>query len=129
MIYAAGLWAKSYYLFAIGLLWNNFFGNTAGVAAVYFGQLFKDKPAERDAYVGMVLAMQMLGATIGALVVSASPHGPGHRPAARPHRPGRWAAARPARVRRTSWSSICYKYEAGTKDGATFCLLQAICRP
>ena len=46
--YAGGIWFKSYYLFGIGLLWNNFFGNTVGVASVYFGQIFYDRPTERD---------------------------------------------------------------------------------
>mmetsp|Transcript_90868 Transcript_90868/g.266048 ORF Transcript_90868/g.266048 Transcript_90868/m.266048 type:complete len:678 (-) Transcript_90868:316-2349(-) len=67
MIYAAGIWARSYYLFALGIFWNNFFGNTMGVAQVYFGQLFEG--AERDLFVGSVLGMGMVGASVGALVV------------------------------------------------------------
>lgn len=98
--YAAGVWVRSYYLFGIGLLWNNFFGNTVGVASVYFGQLFHDRwlcpsphavvpdpsmwlcpsltpsaiplhdsPAERDLYVGLVMGMLMVGASIGAFIV------------------------------------------------------------
>jgi len=67
MIYAAGMWVGSYYLFAFGMLWNNFFGNTAGVAMVYFGQVFEG--AERDLYVGIVIGMAMLGMTIGSFIV------------------------------------------------------------
>jgi len=67
IIYASGRVFDSYYLFALGMCWNNFFGNTAGVANVYFGKLFEG--AERDAYVGMVMGMAMIGGTIGALIV------------------------------------------------------------
>lgn len=67
IIYAAGMWVHSYYLFAIGMLWNNFFGNTVGVASTYFGQLFEG--AERDAYIGLVQGMLMIGASIGAFIV------------------------------------------------------------
>lgn len=67
LIYAAGVWVGSYYLFVLGMLWNNFFGNTVQVATVYFGQLFEG--AERDLYVGIVMGMMMLGGTVGGLVV------------------------------------------------------------
>lgn len=67
IIYAAGVWVHSYYLFAIGMFWNNFFGNTVGVASTYFGQLFTGD--ERDMYVGLVQGMLMIGASIGAFIV------------------------------------------------------------
>ena len=49
------------------MCWNNFFGNTPGVANVYFGKLFDG--AERDAYISLVMGMALVGGTIGALVV------------------------------------------------------------
>lgn len=39
IMYAAGIWVKSYWLFIIGLVWNNFFGNTMTVAIIYFNQV------------------------------------------------------------------------------------------
>jgi MFS family permease len=66
IIYAAGIWVHSYYLFGLGIVWNNFFGNTATVAQVYVGQLFDGE--ERDRWIGAVMAMLMVGASIGGIV-------------------------------------------------------------
>ncbi|CAE7460787.1 unnamed protein product [Symbiodinium sp. CCMP2592] len=46
IIYASAIWVKSYYLFMLGNVWNNFFGNCMQIASTYFGQLFDG--AERD---------------------------------------------------------------------------------
>lgn len=67
IIYAAGIWVHSYYLFAIGMFWNNFFGNTAGVACTYFGQIFDGQ--ERDMYVGLTVGMLMVGGGMGSFIV------------------------------------------------------------
>lgn len=68
IIYASGKWYNSYYLFSFGLFWNNFFGNTMGVASVYMRTLFEEGP-QRDAFVGSVLGMGLLGGSVGALIV------------------------------------------------------------
>ena len=44
------IWVKSYYLFMLGNVWNNFFGNCMQIASTYFGQLFDG--AERDSSSG-----------------------------------------------------------------------------
>jgi MFS family permease len=67
IIYASGKWYNSYYLFAFGLFWNNLFGNTMGVATIYLRNLFEEGP-ERDAYVGGVLGMGMIGGAVGSLI-------------------------------------------------------------
>ena len=69
MIYAAGIWVKSYWLFAGGLWLNSLFGVVTDIAMTYMAQLFADSPSERDAYVGLINANAILGATIGAFVV------------------------------------------------------------
>jgi len=68
LIYAGGKWYNSYYLFAFGMFWNNFFGNTMGVAVVYMRTLFEEGP-ERDAFAGGVLGMGLVGGSVGALIV------------------------------------------------------------
>ncbi|CAE7460779.1 unnamed protein product [Symbiodinium sp. CCMP2592] len=67
IIYASAIWVKSYYLFMIGNVWNNFFGNCMQIASTYFGQLFDG--AERDNYNSMVLGMGLIGGTVGAFIV------------------------------------------------------------
>ncbi|CAE7584861.1 unnamed protein product [Symbiodinium natans] len=67
IIYASAIWVKSYYLFMLGNVWNNFFGNCMQIASTYFGQLFDG--AERDNYNAMVLGMGLIGGTVGAFIV------------------------------------------------------------
>lgn len=67
IIYASGKWVNNYYLFAFGLCWNNFFGNTMGIAVVYMRHLFEPGP-DRDNYVGSVMGMGLIGGAIGGLV-------------------------------------------------------------
>lgn len=69
LIYAAGIWLKSYWLFAIGLWVNSLFGVVTDIAQTYMGILFQDSPADRDLYVGLISAVAILGGTIGAFVV------------------------------------------------------------
>ena len=61
IIYASAIWVKSYYLFLLGNLWNNFFGNCMQIATTYFGQLFEG--AERDNYNSLVIGMGLIGGT------------------------------------------------------------------
>jgi len=68
IIYAGGRWYNSYYLFAFGLFWNNFFGNTMGCAAVYMKKLFDPGP-QQEAFVGGVLSCALIGGSVGALIV------------------------------------------------------------
>merc|ERR1719199_1636011 len=68
IIFAAGKWYNSYYLFTFGIFWNNFFGNTMGVAVVYLRTLFEEGP-QRDAFCGGVLGMGLVGGSVGALIV------------------------------------------------------------
>ena len=51
----------------VGIVWNNFFGNTMGVANVYFNQLLEGP--EKDTYVQIVMSMAFLGAAFGAFIV------------------------------------------------------------
>jgi len=69
LMYAAGIWAESYWLFSIGILVNGFFGNTMPVASTYFGQLFADDHAKRDLYVGITLGLGLIGGAVGSLIV------------------------------------------------------------
>ncbi|OLP94388.1 hypothetical protein AK812_SmicGene23585 [Symbiodinium microadriaticum] len=65
IIYASAIWVKSYYLFMLGNVWNNFFGNCMQIASTYFGQLFDGA----DNYNSMVLGMGLIGGTVGAFIV------------------------------------------------------------
>merc|ERR1719502_221515 len=69
LIYAAGIWLRSYWVFAIGLWVNSLFGVVTDIAGTYMGQLFADNPSERDQWVGAISAVAILGATIGAFIV------------------------------------------------------------
>ena len=71
LVLPSGKLENSYYLFGLGMFWNNFFGNTAGVASIYFGKMFDGQ--ERDAWIGLVMGMAMIGATLGALIVRPPP--------------------------------------------------------
>lgn len=64
---AGGLWTQSYYLYSLGIVWNNFFGNTMGIASTYFNLLI-DGP-EKEQYVSGVMSMGLLGGAIGAFIV------------------------------------------------------------
>jgi len=64
---AGGLWSQNYFLYSVGIVWNNFFGNTMGVANVYFNQLLEGP--EKDTYVQIVMSMAFLGAAFGAFIV------------------------------------------------------------
>ena len=44
IMYAGGIWVKSYWLFVIGYVWNNFFGCTMPCATVYFNQVWTVAP-------------------------------------------------------------------------------------
>ena len=67
IIYASAIWAKSYWLFMLGNVWNNFFGCSMDIGMVYFGQMFSG--AERDNYQGMVMGMGLIGGTVGSFIV------------------------------------------------------------
>ena len=69
IIYASAIWVKSYYLFLLGNLWNNFFGNCMQIATTYFGQLFEG--AERDNYNSLVIGMGLIGGTFLGPVLDA----------------------------------------------------------
>ena len=69
IIYASAIWVKSYYLFLLGNLWNNFFGNCMQIATTYFGQLFEG--AERDNYNSLVIGMGLIGGTFPGHVLDA----------------------------------------------------------
>ena len=65
-IHGSGKWYNNYYLFAFGLFWNNFFGNTMGVAVPYMQILF-EPGTDRDNFAGGVLGMGLIGGAIGGL--------------------------------------------------------------
>lgn len=68
MIYAGGKWVGNYWLFALGMFWNNFFGNTMGVGVVLMRRLYEEGP-ERDAMVGGCMGLGLIGGSVGALIV------------------------------------------------------------